>query len=285
MIDDSLSIKNRKTCFLYARKTKKLGSTVLRGSDISKLMDCEILELHEAIELKNRKIIALKCTNYDILIKLSKENEIILDMVDHKTERDGRDTLIFKHFDYAIFTSNEQLQEYKNYFKFPNKCVVIYHHWDPRLKDIKINNQPTLKIGYIGTFSKCNLYGMCKDIDYHEINNLIFMKKIHIHENYNSHYIVKPEKHEKMIQPMTKLANASALGCPVIVYKGKQYIELLTEEYPYYCDGFDMKSLLKTIEYMKHTYQKEEWHKALEILKEIKVKTCLETVIEEYKKI
>lgn len=266
--------------FIYLPEYLDSGSTKLRGVNIAKALDCSIYPIN--YQIKNKKIIVLKLADYSKLIELKKNNnEIIVDMVDfpHINQLS-----LFKNFDYGIFTSNQQMNKFKKYFKYPEKCKVIYHHWDPRLDGIKINSNNFIKIGYIGSHKKCFMYKEINKINYHSFNGLNFDSNISVYKNYNVHYVVKPEKHENLIQPMTKISNASALGCPVICYKSPQYEELLTSKYPYYCNLINKEEILKTIAYVESTFNKKEWYTAIEIMNNIKEKTKFDQIINNYKK-
>jgi hypothetical protein len=265
--------------FIYEKQKSKWGSTILRGFDISQRLSIEMSEVSESLNLIDYKLIFLKLTDYSILLELSEKNQIILDMVDFKSE----DQLhLFKHFDYGIFTSEEQKNNFKNFFKFPDKCLVIYHHWDKRFNNLEVKKNNYPKICYFGEKNKCDFFGIFEEIDYYGINGRTFEDNIVNYVDYNCHYIIKPESHERLLQPMTKLSNASALNCPVIVLKRPQYVELLTDDYPYYVKQSDKISIENCIIKIEKTFNKEDWNSALKIMEKVKIKTSFESIINEY---
>lgn len=268
-----------KTIFMYDLKKKNHGSTKMRGFDIASKLNIKI----KSIDNKNivdNKIIFLKLTDYNDILDFAYNNEIIIDMVDFKNIKQ---LYLFKRFDYGIFTSYSQLDKFSKYFKYPDKCVVIYHHWDESLRYFENIDIEKLNIGYFGSKEKCHLYNSIDEIDFINVDEKNFNTMKHLYKNYNAHYIIKPENQDELIQPMLKLSNASVLNCPVICINNKQYIELLTEEYPYYCSSYDKKDVLNTIDFIKKTYKKEEWFKSLKILENIKKETSMDNVIKKYK--
>lgn len=266
--------------FTYEKKKENWGSTTMRGFDISKLLGVDIIPNTEINDKKNCKIICLKSDDYSKYLKLSENNEVIIDMNDFKPI-DNLD--IFKNFSCGIFTSQSQLEKFGELFKYPEKNIVIYHHWDNRLSNITISDNGDVKIGYFGTIKKCHLYKKINDIEFNIFDGNGFEKSLNLYERYNVHYVIKPPKQENLIQSMIKLANASLLSCPVICVNEKQYHELLTEDYPYYCLSHNRQDILNTIELIRETYKKDEWFKAVEILKEVKNKTSIENAIKNYK--
>jgi len=270
---------NNNITMLYEDSREKWGSTKMRGFDIANKIKCDVLPLSKSSEIKYKKVVVLKLSSYKKILKLTEYNEVVIDMVDFNTEI--HDLKIFKNFDYGIFTSKEQLEKFSNLFKYPEKCKVILHHWDKRLESISIKEFESPKICYIGQPEKCFNHSINQEIDYFSIDWYDFDDKIKIYENYNVHFGVKPEKEESKIQPSTKISTAASLGCPIIVNKSKQNIEILGENYPYYCEPNE-ESIEKVISKIKKTFNKKEWYQALDKMSEVKDITRLENVIKNY---
>jgi len=270
---------NNNITMLYEDSREKWGSTKMRGFDIASKIKCDVLPLSKSSEIKYKKVVVLKLSSYKKILKLTEYNEVVIDMVDFNTEI--HDLKIFKNFDYGIFTSKEQLEKFSNLFKYPEKCKVILHHWDKRLESISIKEFESPKICYIGQPEKCFNHSINQEIDYFSIDWYDFDDKIKIYENYNVHFGVKPEKEESKIQPSTKISTAASLGCPIIVNKSKQNIEILGENYPYYCEPNE-ESIEKVISKIKKTFNKKEWYQALDKMSEVKDITRLENVIKNY---
>lgn len=266
--------------FIFEKDKEDWGTTIMRGFDIAKKLNIDVIEINNLINPENLRIVSLKMSDYSNLLKISDKNEIVIDMVDFKLESQLQ---IFKNFSFGIFTSDEQKEKYKNYFKNPEKCVTIYHHWDQRFKNIKIEEMESLKICYFGEKKKCHLFNEFTDIEYNHIDGKNFKDNIQKYKYYNCHYIMKPENHEKLIQPMTKLSTAAILNCPVIVQKANQYVELLGDRYPYYVNDNKSESIRECIDLIKKTYRQKEWKISLDIMKEVKKRTSFNQIINEYK--
>lgn len=270
------------TIFLYEKTKINWGSTILRGFNIANRLKCEILPFDENI--RGKRIICLKF-NYFIILDLAKNNEIILDMVDfkHSKKRDVCD--ILKNFDYGIFCSLAQKNKFMNLFKYPEKCVVIYHHWDERLNNVSAGDISHIKIGYFGNEQKCHLFNQIKDINYYITSNYQnFSKTLSDYSKCNVHYIIKPEKYEKDYVSMAKLANASALFCPVITLK-ECYDEFLTDNYPFYCNSNNINDIQNTIDDIKKNFNTGKWNEAVNIMKLVKEKTSIDSALKKYNEI
>ena len=271
-------IFNNNLCFIYDDGRKNWGSTKMRGKDISEKIGCDIISFNESKEIRYKKIVLLKMSNYEKALFLTEFNEVVCDMVDFNRLQHNLDT--FKRFDYGIFTSVKQMEELMYIFKSPEKCRVIYHHWDERFNDVRVRNEiSSPKICYIGQPEKC--YGQNTNIERHSIDWYDFDEKISLYEQYNVHYVVKPKVEDDKIQPLTKISTAASLGCPVIANRSNHNIELLGSDYPYYCDPDD-SSVDEVIEKVYNTFGGDEWYLALEKMKEIKEMTSLKRIIKNY---
>ena len=270
---------NNNITFIYEDSRKKWGSTKMRGFDISNKLKCDIVPLSKSSEIKYKKIIILKLSNYKKAIELTEYNEVIIDMVDFNEKIN--DMKIFKNFDYGIFTSKKQLDILNRHFKYPEKCQVINHHWDERFNKINKIKLDKPNICYFGQPEKCFSYKEFDKIDYHTIDWYDFDEKLNLYQNYNVHFGVKPRDEEDKIQPSTKISTAASLECPIIVNRSEQNIEILGEDYPYYCEP-SKKSIEDVLSKIEETFNGEEWIKAINILKNVKNLTSLENISKKY---
>ena len=269
---------NNNLCFVYDDDKENWGSTKMRGRDIAEKIGCDVISFKESKVIKHKKIVLLKMSSYEKALPLAEFNEVVCDMVDFNRGQHNLDT--FKCFDYGIFTSVRQMEELRHIFKSPEKCRVIYHHWDERFNDIRVRDGiSSPKICYIGQPEKC--YGKNTNIERHSIDWYDFDEKISLYEQYNVHYAVKSKKEDDKIQPLTKISTAASLGCPVIANRSVHNMEILGIDYPYYCDPND-GSVDEVIEKVYNTFGKDEWYHALEKMKEIKEMTSLKRIIKNY---
>ncbi|WP_202225393.1 LamG domain-containing protein [Okeania sp. KiyG1] len=203
-------------------------------------------------------------------------------MVDCNSKYINPKIQIFKGVEFGIFTTKSSLDFYKNLFKHPDKCKTIYHHWDITLEKFKPNDTNTVKIGYFGVQPKGFLYGEIPGIDFYEVTSTNFDDTLKSKmSNYNVQYVVRPLEEQKEFPALTKISTASVFSAPVISSKTNE-MELLGEDYPYYIDDLNLESVLKTIEKVKTTFQKEEWNRAVDIMKSIRDQTSINSIVEDY---
>lgn len=278
--------------FAYEQSKARWGSTIIRGFNIAKHLNVPIVEINQIKDVRNKKIIFLKIGNYAKLLDIAKKNYTIIDMVDFR----NLDQLkYFNNFNSAIFTSKQQSEYYNKFFKNPEDSKVIYHHWDERLSNINTNDKK-ISISYFGIVEKCYLYNYFNDISYYNVTefkgdfkpnckNINFQASLQYYQHYNVHYIVKPQEQENLIQPMTKLSNASALGCPVICYRNNQYEELLSKDYPYFINNISESDVRNIILKLKETHHDSEWVLSKSIMNNVKEKTSLNNILKQYSNI
>lgn len=268
-----------KTKIVFQEDKREWGSTRMRGFDIAARVKCDIDNIESSYLDKNKRLIVTKMSDYSNLLNLSNNNEIVIDMVDFKSDKQ---LFLFENFDFGVFTSIAQMEKYMNFFKYPEKCLVIYHHWDQRLEGFK-TKEDELGICYFGDKRKCIHFEKIDGVDFHHIDGDTFESNISKYLDYNCHYILKPEKHEDLIQPMTKLSNSASLNCPVISKFSRQYVELLGDYYPYFVESNDIDSINLCIDKIRSTFKCSDWNLAKEIMLDVKSRTSLEKICEIYK--
>jgi hypothetical protein len=104
-----------------------------------------------------------------------------------------------------------------------------------------------------------------------------------IFDEYNAHYIVKPDEAHYQYEPLTKIATAAFAQSPVIAKKDHER-ELLTNDYPYYISGMTEDDILFAIDKMRQTYQDKEWCEATAIMEDVYARTSLQRIAQDYLK-
>ncbi|WP_318286015.1 LamG-like jellyroll fold domain-containing protein [Limnospira fusiformis] len=282
------SIDNSPYYMVYMDKFHDWGTTRLRGWQIyerlKQYLNIQIVPYSKAVHLHNKHMLFLKIRNYDLLIPIIKNNnKVYLDMVDCHSKYINPQKHIFKDVEFGIFATKNSMEFYKKLFKHPEKCQTIYHHWDITLdKFKKDHNLDSVKIGYFGVEPKGFLYGKIPGVDFHEVTSTNFDDALKSKmSNYNVQYIVRPIEEQQEFPALTKISTASVFHAPVISSKTNE-VELLGSDYPYYIENLDLQSILKTIDKIKRTFQKYEWNYAVNIMKSIKEKTSINSVVDEY---
>lgn len=278
--------------FLYEQNKEHWGSTVARGFCIAQALNVPCLAIEAvADDLHGETLVCLKFSDYSRLLGLSQRNRIVIDMADCGQSVESQSS-IFEHFGFGIFTSHQQRRRLGGLFRESDQNVTIYHHWDARLNSVVLDPHREARIAYFGLDAKCNLFKQSNRIDYFNVtessrirnmrHGMSFRDSLALYAPYNVHFVVKPREHEMLLQPMTKVANAAALGCPVICFQHEQYEELLTSEYPYFCPDFTLGSLDEVIEKIRATYQGQAWFQALGIMRKVRAETSLASAVKQY---
>jgi len=274
------------------------GSVQLRAFQVAqalkKHISLEVKPLSACYQVKNSLIILVKLRNYTKLRRLTgRNNTLVLDILDTINLLDQPSTIfqkitgttiksLFKQVDAGIFCSDKTQQAYQHYFKHPNLCQTIYHHWDSRFNRSPKPNFDQIKMAYFGLPRKAYLADKLSGIDFHDLRSYNDIKS-GLFDQYNAHYIVKPDKAYYQYEPLTKIATAAFAQSPVIAKKDHEQ-ELLTKDYPYYISGMTKHDILSAIDKMQQTYQDKEWHEATAIMEDVYVRTSLQRIAQDYLK-
>ena len=283
------------------------GSTLFRGTIINNHLNklgynSESYNYTKTIEndIQDSIVVYLKFLNrkqnnfdreYEILKK--NNNKIILDVIDSMTD-DRYLTENFYDIDYlfkypldGVLVSTTSLKN--KLYSIKSDWVVenIPHIWDPRLKSFQRNLEKDgykFRLGYIGKFDNRHDRG---NLPYKDISDLNLVTKmddslLKLAKNYTCHYSIRLENTlEYMYKPCTKVALASAVNSNIIHSRDKSLEGILPNDYPYLTDT-DINSVKKMVEYAKETFNSEIWNTGLDMMKEVKHKTSVETVCNNY---
>lgn len=275
-----------------------LGSVQLRAFQVAQRLkqhiSLEVKPLSACNQVKNSLLILVKLRNYTKLRRLTgRGNILVLDILDTIHLLDQPATIfqkitgstiknLLQDVDAAIFCSDKTRQVYQHYFKTPDLCQTIYHHWDSRFIRTPKPNLNQIKMAYFGLPRKAYLPEKLSGVDFHDLRSYSQMKS-EIFDEYNAHYIVKPDEAYYQYEPLTKIATAAFAQSPVIAKKDHEQ-ELLTNDYPYYIAGMTEAAILSAIEKMQQTYQDKEWIEATAIMEDAYIRTSLQRITQDYLK-
>lgn len=162
-------------------------------------------------------------------------------------------------------------------FVSPKK--LLYYLYQPPIKDMKSTNTcfDSIKIGYFGCRSQ-----FTHSLDqYIKTNVKPFFDLKGWREQpkeYNLHYNIRRSRtYAYLYKPAAKLFMAAAAGANLITTQDRSCLELMGEDYPYYTN-YEVGDVIKTIEFIKESYGSKTWNDALSIMKEIKHRTCEDTI-------
>ncbi|MEO7794858.1 MAG: hypothetical protein ABIV06_08800, partial [Thermoanaerobaculia bacterium] len=98
---------------------------------------------------------------------------------------------------------------------------------------------------------------------------------------FNCHLTLHPPGAAELYEPGADVANAAACGAVLVTTRDAAAIELLGDDYPFYCSG-DRSSVEGAIERARAACGGKEWKKALARLREAGTKTTLQRAVEQH---
>ena len=274
------------------------------------------------IHSQNKIIIIIKpdWNNIELFKHLKKNNnKIILDVVDltdkekYNPELNNGDTIPnflpnipTEYFDGYILNNTKQKDWWvENIDTDTTKPIfVIPHHWDSRFEWFPkgfyqenpyfyylgtdssegYKNQNCLHLeqllneGLLNDWRTGSWPEQVKDYDFIKRKPIFYDKPI----NGVQISIRKTNSWEYCMKPNTKLAASAAMGSLLITTNDWSIQDLLPQDYPYILENYDYNSVVQMIQKVKDTFNKEEGHKAKEIMKEMKKEFSIDNIINKY---
>lgn len=248
--------------------------------NVNDIHDCFILFCKDNHNLNEKTLKKAKENNNTVIFD-------VLDYYDVKTsltpdiEKNG----FAKHIDVFLVNNQYMKKEYEEKFKKPT--YVIYHHYDIRLNSINMKQNEKLKLifnGYIGDKKRNCLYINEMTKEHGLIVNEFFLNFYNklLASNYCFVSIRKEGSWEYINRPIMKLAHAAACDSNIIITNDMSVRDLLDPSYPYLLKDHKYETVCEMIEYVKKTYNTEVWFKGLNIMKELKEKLKIESVVRDY---
>jgi len=204
------------------------------------------------------------------------ENRLVLDV---------QDTVVFKKriknrwlFDALIFKNGRQLADFGRPGR-PDR--VIYHQWDPRYSP---NQAPRdrMVLGYLGSVrSLPDGWQLPEEAEFVEFEDSEPDRVFQGAPRFNAHLAVRQPGRELLYKPNCKVSTAAACEAVLISTRDVTTMELLGEDYPFYCD-LDPESVRATIERARSSFGSAEWEKALERLRAVRERTRFDRILDEY---
>ncbi|HEX4498518.1 MAG TPA: hypothetical protein VIE43_22770 [Thermoanaerobaculia bacterium] len=197
----------------------------------------------------------------------------------HRLVLDVQDTVVFKRriknrwlFDALIFKSGRQLADFGRPAK-PDR--VIYHQWDPRYG---ANRAPRdrLALGYLGLPRSLAVWGELPEVEYVR-DDAMFTEA----DRFNGHLSIRELGREFLYKPNCKVSTAAACEANLVTTRDLTTVELLGEDYPFYCEP-DRESILATIERARAAFGTAEWERGLARMRAVREMTAMDRVLEGY---
>lgn len=283
----------------FITRSKMYGSAIMRGYQICRWLRQNGINAHvvdlssncqKVRKIKDSIVVFVKNTiakQLDLAVCLQENKNVLLwDIIDTTIEKSDPHPELFedaiKIFDGVIFPNYQSKLDWSCYVKKSCQIDAIYHHWDPRLKPNRANDFRLVHIGGPENLKDDYIANIP------ELNSLIWRgyskmwslsRKI---LSYNCHFsIAKEGSNEFKYKSNMKLSNASATNSNIILTRNHGYAELLDGSYPYYTSS-GLPSVIRTVKYAKETYMTNVWHKALDMMREVRERTHINRIGKEY---
>lgn len=251
------------------------GSTVMGADQIAEGLaargwNARSIPVREASSIRDGVLVFIKTSRLDhLVLAKARGNRLVLDV---------QDTVVFKRhiknkwlYDALIFKSRRQLADFGRRGK-PDR--VIYHQWDPRYAPHQAP-QDRMVVGYLGLPRSLDLYGQIPGVEC--VQDGYFEAAF----RFNCHLSVRSPGREMLYKPNCKVSTAAACDAALVTTRDVTTVELLGEDYPFYCEP-ERGSILAAIERARSSFGSEEWQAALGRLRAVRELTRIDRVLDEY---
>lgn len=252
------------------------GSTVMGADQIAEGLqargwDARSIPVAELGSCRNSVLLFIKTSRLDhLLLAKTRNNRLVLDV---------QDTVVFKRriknrwlFDALILKNRRQLDD----FGRPGKAdCMIYHQWDPRYVAVTQTPQDRLALGYLGLQRSLSLWGELPGVEY--VDGGYFAAA----GRFNCHLSIREPGREFLYKPNCKVSTAAACGANLITTRDVSTVELLGEDYPFYCEP-ERGSILAAIERVRASFGSPEWQRGLERMRQVRALTAMDSVLDGY---
>lgn len=272
----------KKLVFVYGEKYKNRGATIMRGLQLSEMMQFHygdvfnIMYQNSESRFRNSTLFltkgAIQCLNESSLSRLkAHKNRLIFDPVDSLIPEKK-----IKFADAVVAASEAALIDYKVRYG-AGFVYLIDHHSDPRIQKISSQrSRDKLRIGYFGEFVNTIITpAIKKQVDFTLVDtsqqNEAWFKKTGA---YNMHYCLRNDETitAGTYKPFTKGINAAHIGANILAHRSQaDAIRWLGEDYPYLIKShLDEEAILEEIEHARKTFGTREWRDALRVMEQIR---------------
>ena len=277
-------------------------SAKLMGSDISEAVSqyrpsaFKHLNQSDMLEIKDSVIVILgmltKSDGNNMSLEFLKNlkqngNIIINNAIDdycYVTDQQlGLELQAFDVIDSVIFTNSFTAKYFATATDVSN--VVIPHHYDKMLNYIDMPKIKDFKVLYGGNLSAYRdqidaITKKLNDPDWiHSSKSVAF-----IHEDlmkYPCHISYRePRLRNFYFKPGTKLASAAGSDSVIIMSRDESHVDLVSSDYPFFVDSID--DIYEKYEQLKSWYGTSKWSEAVDLLKDVKLKTDINTICKTY---
>jgi hypothetical protein len=214
-----------------------------------------------------------------VFIKTSKLHHLVAARArGNRTVLDVQDTVVFKGriknralFDALIFKNERQLQDFGRP-DHPDR--VIYHQWDPRYLPNEAGDRE-LKVGYFGDRRSFPHWEKLPGVSF--FSGDFFRSAL----AFNCHLSLREPGPDFLYKPNCKVSTAAACGANLVTTRDESAVELLGPDYPFYAEPTP-EGFLAALEHARAAFGGPEWRSGLERMREIKERTRMDRILDEY---
>jgi hypothetical protein len=254
------------------------GSTVMGADQIAEGLaargwNARSIPVAELPGVRDGVLVFIKTSRLDhLLLAKARGNQLAIDV---------QDTVVFKRriknrrlFDSLIFKSQRQLDDFGRPDRPDGADRIIYHQWDPRYV---VNQAPRdrMALGYLGLARSLTHWGQLPDVEYCDGDYFVAGLR------YNCHLSVREPGREFLYKPNCKVSTAAACDANLITTRDLTTVELLGEDYPFYCEP-ERESILAAIERARAAFGSPVWQRGLDRMRQVRELTGMESVLDEY---
>lgn len=248
-----------------------MGAHQIAEGLVARGWDARPIYAREIGTVRNGILVFIKTSRLDHLLRArANGNRLVLDV---------QDTVVFKRwiknrwlFDSLILKNRRQLAA----FGRPHRADrLIFHQWDPRYGP---NRAPRdrLALGYLGLPRSLDLWGELPGVECVQDDAMFTAAP-----RFNCHLSLRNPGREMLYKPNCKVSTAAACEANLITTRDASTVELLGEDYPYFCEP-TRESVLAAIERARASFGSEEWHRGLERMRAVRELTSMDRVLDEY---
>lgn len=229
------------------------------------------IPVRELPALRDGIAIFIKTSRLDHLLRAkARGNRLVLDV---------HDTVVFKRhiknrwlYDALIFKNRRQLADFGRRGRLDR---IIYHQWDARYGP---NRAPSdrLSIGFLGEPRSFALWGQIPGVECIPSSDWFAQAP-----RFNCHLSVRQPGRDFLYKPNLKVSTAAVCEAVLITTRDESAVELLGEDYPFYC-GTTREEILAAIERARAAFGQEPWVEALRRLRQVRELTHLDRVLDRY---
>lgn len=252
------------------------GSTVLGGHQMTEALLARGIESRtvyadEIGATRDSILVFIKKGRLDhLLAARARGNRLILDV---------QDTLCFKRrlknralFDGIIFRSQRPLDDYGT---GDDRSANIYLQWNAGYRPNRLGDRE-FRLAYFGDPRSFEYWGELPGVPC--VGEDRFFSEA---PNYNCHISIRSKRRDFLYKPTCKVSTAAACGANLITTRDEASLEVLGEDYPYYCEA-SPESIRRAVEHARESFGGPEWQAGLDRMAEVKKTHELEVIVSDY---